>query len=239
MLRNIAKDLKIFLSSNIIVSDGKKKGRECSVNTYITEGVGKRIVDALKKQSEVELTSQMGAPVEDPVETITAVQPPLNDFVPSQEAEQQIPEVPFVAENNYVQTQPVSQSVFTPLNSNPMMQSNIYAQPTPSISDFGGLEVPANVAVLKQLVSQLPSGVSRQAGALVIKQTMEALGISMKSVLQEAQQLQEGINASARDCQNNILECKKQINVLEAQVQKYQKQSASLNEIVSLFLQLN
>ena len=119
-------------------------------------------------------------------------------------------------------------------------QNNIYTTPiNNNFSDLGGLEVPANVAVLRQLISQLPSGVSRQAGALVIKQTMEALGISMKSVLQEAQQLQENINASARDCQNSILECKKQINTLEAQVQKYQKQSASLNDIVSLFLQIN
>ncbi len=239
MLRNIAKDLKIFLSSNIIVSDGKKKGRECSVNTYITEGVGKRIVDALKKQSEVELTSQTVAPVEEANETLTNVQQPLNDFVPSLETEMQTPEIPLASENAYVNPQVVPQPAFTSLNSTPMMQANIYAPTTHNFADFGGLEVPANVAVLKQLVSQLPSGVSRQAGALVIKQTMEALGISMKSVLQEAQQLQESLNASARDCQNNILECKKQINVFEAQVQKYQKQSASLNEIVSLFLQLN
>ena len=116
------------------------------------------------------------------------------------------------------------------------MQNNIYSNLS---TDFGGIEVPANVAVLKQLIAQLPSGVSRQAGALVIKQTMEALGTSMKSVLQEAQQLQENINISARECQNSILECKKQINTLEAQVQKYQKQSASLNEIISLFVQIN
>ena len=101
------------------------------------------------------------------------------------------------------------------------------------------MELPANVAVLKQLIAKLPSGVSKQTGAQIIKQTMEALGISMAGVLQEAQQVQESLNQSARDCQNNILEYKKQINVLEAQAHKYQKQFAVVNDIISLFIQTN
>lgn len=193
------------------------------MNTYMTEGVGKRIVDALKKQSEVELVSQNVAPV---VEEIAAV-----EEQPSVE-----PEPAYTFENNFVST-PQPQQVFNPQPAMPQMQQ--FGQLNTTFADFGGLEVPQNVAILKQLIAQLPSGVSRQAGALVIKQTMEALGISMKSVLSEAQQLQENINSSARDCQNSILECKKQINTLEAQVQSYQKQSAALNDIVSLFLQIN
>lgn len=207
------------------------------MSTYMTEGVGKRIVDALKKQSETDLVNQITTPVS---ENIAVEQP-------SVEPEQFYTE-PSTFENTFVNPQPaMQQPTFSAalnqqpaLNSNITQQNNIYTTPiNNNFSDLGGLEVPANVAVLRQLISQLPSGVSRQAGALVIKQTMEALGISMKSVLQEAQQLQENINASARDCQNSILECKKQINTLEAQVQKYQKQSASLNDIVSLFLQIN
>ena len=58
-------------------------------------------------------------------------------------------------------------------------------------------EMPANIAVLKKLISQLPSGVSRHTGAQIIKQTMEALGISMKSVLQDAQQVQESLKVSS------------------------------------------
>lgn len=73
------------------------------------------------------------------------------------------------------------------------------------------MELPANVAVLKQLIAKLPSGVSKQTGAQIIKQTMEALGISMAGVLQEAQQVQESLNQSARDCQNNILEYKNRL----------------------------
>ena len=121
-----------------------------------------------------------------------------------------------------------------------------FAQPAPiqSImekesfaSELDGFEIPTNIAVLKQLINQLPAGVSRQTGAQIIKQTMEALGISMKSVLQEAQQVQESLNNSARECQTSILEYKKQINVLEKQSQKFQRQYSALNDIISLFVQ--
>lgn len=98
-------------------------------------------------------------------------------------------------------------------------------------------EMPSNIAVLKKLISQLPSGVSRHTGAQIIKQTMEALGISMKSVLQDAQQVQEGLKTSARECQGTIQEYKKQILSLERQSQNYQKQYSALNDLISLFIQ--
>ena len=201
------------------------------MNTYMTEGVGKRIVDALKKQTEVEITTS-STPImqqEIPVVEEEVVAPVFEQVSFEQPVVE--PEASFV-ESTYTQQPVFSQQI----------QTNMYSQVqtmSTNTQEFGELEVPANVAVLKQLIAQLPTGVSRQAGALVIKQTMEALGISMKSVLQEAQQLQETINLSARDCQNSILECKKQINTLEAQVNKYQRQSASLNEIISLFVQIN
>lgn len=95
---------------------------------------------------------------------------------------------------------------------------------------------PANVAVLKQLIAKLPSGVSRQTGAIIIKQTMEALGISMQSVMQEARQVQESFVNNAKECQNNIVEYRKQINILEAKSQQCQRQAAIMNDIISLFL---
>ena len=206
------------------------------MNTYMTDGVGKKIVEALKKQAEVEINLQ-------PTQEVQQEQFSTEEIV-SQNFEQPVFEPSFTEpeiqpiENTYNQP---TQPMFTQ-----QVTNNMYSQVQPmqqpltqGFSEFNELEVPTNVAVLKQLISQLPSGVSRQAGALVIKQTMEALGISMKSVLQEAQQLQETINLSARECQNNILECKKQINTLEAQVNKYQRQSASLNDIISLFVQLH
>ena len=106
---------------------------------------------------------------------------------------------------------------------------------TKTMSD--AFEMPANITVLKKLISQLPSGVSRHTGAQIIKQTMEALGISMKSVLQDAQQVQENLKVSARECQASIQEYKKQILALEKQSQSYQKQYSALNDLISLFIQ--
>ncbi len=103
-------------------------------------------------------------------------------------------------------------------------------------NDLYNFEVPNNVAVLKKLIAKLPSGVTRQTGAQIIKQTMEALGISMKSVLQEAQQLQEQLSSSTKECQATISEYKRQIVTLEEQAQSYKKQYNNLNELVSLFI---
>lgn len=96
---------------------------------------------------------------------------------------------------------------------------------------------PANVAVLKQLIAKLPTGVSKQTGAIIIKQTMEALGIPMQSVIQEARQVQESLNNNARECQANIVDYRKQISILEAKSQQYVRLSAEMNDIISLFVQ--
>ncbi len=98
-------------------------------------------------------------------------------------------------------------------------------------------EYPANVAVLKQLIAKLPSGVPKQTGALIIKQTMEALGISMGSVLQEAKQVQVALANNSKECQASIVEYRKQIGILEAKAQSYQHQAAIMNEIINLFIQ--
>lgn len=210
----------------------------------ITEGVGKKIVEALKKQSDIEII---------PV--------PESHFNTQEEPMPQ-PEVEYV-ENNEEEIQPeltfeaatYSEPSFTPppVMPQPQISRPAYTQqPAMNNSSFAanstmdsisseldGFEIPTNVAVLKQLISKLPSGVTKQTGAQIIKQTMEALGISMNSVLQEAQQVQEGLNNSARDCQTTIIEYRKQINLLEKQAQKYQRQYAALNDIISLFIQTN
>ena len=174
----------------------------------ITEGVGKKIVEALKQQSDMEIQNVVENPsVEENYNTFEEVQ------------------------DNYMEETPIITPTFTPMT---------FSQDKDSFAeDLDGIEIPTNVMVLKQLINQLPSGVSRQTGAQIIKQTMEALGISLKNVLQEAQGVQESLNNSSRECQSSIMEYKKQIGVLERQAQKFQKQSAALNDIISLFVQTN
>ena len=65
---------------------------------------------------------------------------------------------------------------------------------------------------------------------------MEALGIPMKSVIKEAQQVQQSLTARARECQKNIIDYKKQIASLEIKGQQYQKQAVSMNDVINLFL---
>lgn len=204
----------------------------------ITEGVGKKIVEALKHQSDIEINpvheeenNSFSTPVyENPEPEV--IQPQNNNmfantnFETPTEPKPEQPQAAFTFAN--------SQQINEAFNSS--MMNFQHKETIPPVEDF---ELPANVAVLKQLINKLPSGVSKQTGAQIIKQTMEALGISMTGVLQEAQQVQENLNQSVRDCQTNILEYKKQISVLEAQAQKYQRQFAVVNDIISLFIQTN
>ncbi|MBS5803146.1 MAG: hypothetical protein KIC80_09075 [Brachyspira sp.] len=188
----------------------------------ITEGVGKKIVEALKQQSDIEIT-----PVNSDNNEVVFNNP---DF-----------ETENIATHTEEETilHNMDEPVMPSFNFGQKKEENLTSMNELQTGAADDMELPANVAVLKQLIAKLPSGVSKQTGAQIIKQTMEALGISMAGVLQEAQQVQESLNQSARDCQNNILEYKKQINVLEAQAHKYQKQFAVVNDIISLFIQTN
>lgn len=214
------------------------------VSNKITEGVGKKIVEALKKQSDIEIQNV----VENPVPVVGEPQTVNNDTEIEYKTEQ---------EDNFETQQPIDNQIEIEQNENFEYQNDYsnqniqnFTQPSiltpppiiekePFANDLEGFEIPTNIAVLKQLINQLPAGVSKQTGAQIIKQTMEALGISMKNVLQEAQQVQEGLNNSARECQTSIMEYKKQISMLEKQSHKLQRQYSALNDIISLFIQTN
>lgn len=187
------------------------------------ESVGKKIVEALKKQAEI-------------------IDTPADAEVFSFETEEVAvqPEEVFVANDDiFAEPAPAQRNSFfddleddkEPVFTEPALQASAIEVPSE------GFEMPSNITVLKKLISQLPSGVSRHTGAQIIKQTMEALGISMKSVLQDAQQVQESLKVSARECQGTIQEYKKQILALEKQSQNYQKQYSALNDLISLFIQ--
>lgn len=207
------------------------------VSNRITEGVGKKIVEALKQQSDIEIQKVVKSPAPEmeaennsEIEFTTNEDVNVPQFVDTEvENSNSHNETPETFNNNFS----TPNAMFTQPSSTPVMGKNDFA------SELDGFEIPTNIAVLKQLINQLPAGVSRQTGAQIIKQTMEALGISMKSVLQEAQQVQESLNNSSRECQASIMEYKKQIGVLEQQSQKFQKQYAALNDVISLFVQTN
>ena len=193
-----------------------------------SESVGKKIVEALKKQAEsIDETTDINFNNE----SIETIDNNKNDI--------------FAETNNDIFSEPepvakqVKQSSFfdnIEENNDPFfVEPKLNTQPATENND--NFEIPANIAVLRKLISQLPSGVSRHTGAQIIKQTMEALGISMKSVLQDAQQVQESLKISARECQTSIQEYKKQILILEKQSQSYQKQYSALNDLISLFIQ--
>ncbi len=196
----------------------------------ITDGVGKKIVEALKQQSDVEIQQIVENPApfsSDEIEYIeeeTSAASPLDTIYPEPTVAPQPQPTP-------VYTEPVR----------PIVQPQVAFGASPitnDLSELDGCDVPQNVAVLKQLITQLPPGVNKHTGAQIIRQTMEALGISMKSVLQEAQMVQENLNSSAAQAQANITEYKHQIGVLENQILKTQKQTIALNDIISLFVQV-
>lgn len=201
-------------------------------NNRMTEGVGKKIVEALKMQSDIEITpiSESVSNDFDLDETPVQMTTPVINEEPEQEDLNFDDDIFNESEEMPVFTEPQVQPAAPKINIQPQQFIS---------SDLDDFEIPSNVAVLKQLITKLPTGVTKQTGALIIKQTMEALGISMKSVLQEAQQVQEGLNNSSRECQASIMEYKKQIGILEKQAQKYQRQYAALNDIISLFVQTN
>lgn len=233
----------------------------------LPEGVGKKIVEALKKQSEIEIQPIPETVNEELMEDLITEE--VNEMFieeeenlaqkheeealayqyQTQQPQIQEPQRQFYSEPSYQEptqnfyNQEMSYNVPQSQYKEPQMAMNYdynesaYNEPTqinyPRAKEF---TIPSNVAVLKRLIAQLPQGVSKQTGAQIIRQTMEALGISMSTVLSEAQNFQDGLNTSVRECVSTIQEYKNNIKNLEKQVSDYQKQSAQVNDLISLFI---
>jgi len=190
------------------------------------ESVGKKIVEALKRQAETMEEVDNKSFSEENIIASPSVE--NNDIFASTENDDFFAEsVQNASSSNFFEEEEEKDPFF-------VEKVETISQTESNSEEF---EIPSNIAVLKKLISQLPSGVSRHTGAQIIKQTMEALGISMKSVLQDAQQVQDSLKVSARECQSSIQEYKKQILSLEKQSQNYQKQYSALNDLISLFIQ--
>lgn len=194
----------------------------------ISDNMGKKIVEALKMQnpdySTVNNDVENPEPKQNADNSTQINNTQNNDF----KFETTVPENNL---NNLYNTSTMSdiESAFqNSINSNLAINAFDSAQTD--------VEYPNNVVILNHLISKLPSGVSKQTGAVIIRQTMEALGISMKSVIQEARQVQETLSNKAKDCQRNILEYKKQIADLETKSRRYQRQSVVMNDTINLFI---
>lgn len=212
----------------------------------INDSVGKKIVEALKMQAPEESTrnEQVEEEIQDNnVMFLDKEETPefsngnsdntKEDYSNSLNSDiQSTVQPPVSPESVQPQIKPINNQSFIDNAFAQSLAQNIGYTQVPD--DFN---YPANVAVLKQLIAKLPTGVSKQTGAIIIKQTMEALGIPMQNVIQKARQVQESLNNNARECQANIVDYRKQISILEAKSQQYVRLSAEMNDIISLFVQ--
>ncbi len=237
-----------------------------SSNEKLPEGVGKKIVEALKKQQEldnkinnVELNNTdidgnaNNPSINDVNENSTTQNNEETGFNPSLGQMAMIDDIidnknePVFEKNNQEsQINILKDSIQTGWDYNATFEhtndiNNDFNDKTnspvmgkiPPVKEF---ELPSNVSVLKNLIRQLPTGVTKQTGAQIIRQTLEALGISMTSVLSEAQSVQDDLNDAIRDCMSTIEEYKLNMQTLERQAMEYQKQVSNINDLVSLFI---
>ncbi len=195
----------------------------------LPKNMGKKIADALKKQNEgIEEVTEV-------IEEYNTAENVGGDYNANETSNDFNTDSSF--EMNYEDNNmsdysaPVFNVDSDDINENPELKLTIDSE-----DDSEEFEMPNNINVLKRLISQLPSGVPRQTGAQIIRQTIEALGIPMKSVLQDAQRVRDCLNSSIKDCGYTIQEYKSNIKNLEKQSASYQKQLSKLNDIIGLFV---
>ena len=190
--------------------------------------MGKKIADALKQQDLAE--DNAGILDLDSEESVA-------DTIDYQDANEAFDNSSFDLNDEKESAQEEYNPVFSvdvdEIEQAPDLKLSINSDEDEAVEEF---EMPNNINVLKRLISQLPTGVPRQTGAQIIRQTIEALGIPMKSVLQDAQRVRDCLNSSIKDCNYTIQEYKTNIRNLEKQSANYQKQLNKLNDIIGLFV---
>ncbi len=189
----------------------------------LPKNMGKKIVDALKQQDFEDATELDN---ENSIENFSE-----NDDISLDELSSSANDDAFDFGASAKDYQPVFSVNEEEVATNPDLKLSIENE-----EDVEEFEMPNNINVLKRLISQLPTGVPRQTGAQIIRQTIEALGIPMKTVLQDAQRVRDCLNSSIKDCNYTIQEYKSNIRTLEKQAASYQKQLNKLNDIISLFV---
>ena len=201
----------------------------------ISDNVGKKIVEALKMQN-----SSAQSPEDNLIDNPVDVEPVSFDntettgFVNSKSIEidgdEHLHDLGFSQkEQSFTASDSDIDNIF---QSNLNLNLGVKQLSVEPQIDF---ELPNNVAILNRLISKLPVGVSKPTGAMIISQTMEALGISMNSVIQEAKEVQDSLTNNARECQKTIIDYRKQIAELEVKAQQYQRQAVTMNDVINLF----
>ena len=189
----------------------------------LPKNMGKKIVDALKQQ-DFEAATELDN--ENSIEEFAD-----NEDISLDSLEDETETDAFDFGSNSKEYQPIFSVNKEEVAADPEMKLSIEND-----EDIEEFEMPNNINVLKRLISQLPTGVPRQTGAQIIRQTIEALGIPMKTVLQDAQRVRDCLNSSIKDCNYTIQEYKSNIRTLEKQATSYQKQLNKLNDIIGLFV---
>lgn len=219
----------------------------------LPEGVGKKIVEALKRQAEADITpvsetnSSLNnlsiddtktlpeinlSPVNEEIKTLNEniiVEEELPEILP-QGVYQEKSEVPVEEFKAASTEQPMINLANAQAQINEKLQQAIQSQAITTVA------IPQNVALLKNLIASLPVGVAKQTGAQIIRQTLEAMGLPISRILKEAQVFQEELNGSTKECMLRIQEYKTNILQLEQSVQEYQRNITQINDLVSLFL---
>ena len=193
-------------------------------NNELPKNMGKKIVDALKQQDFEETTNSS---IEDEIEEISDSDLSFEEITSSNDSKETAFDFGASAKNY--------QPVFSVSEEGEIADSDLKLS-IENDEDVEEFEMPNNINVLKRLIAQLPTGVPKQTGAQIIRQTIEALGIPMKTVLQDAQRVRDCLNSSIKDCNYTIQEYKSNIRTLEKQAASYQKQLNKLNDIISLFV---
>ncbi|MBQ8635688.1 hypothetical protein IJ425_06015 [bacterium] len=189
----------------------------------LPKNMGKKIVDALKQQ-DFEAASELDN--DNPIDEFND-----KDEISLDSLDDAVEGEAFDFGSNSKEYQPVFSVSEEEIVKNSDLKLSIENE-----EDVEEFEMPNNINVLKRLISQLPTGVPRQTGAQIIRQTIEALGIPMKTVLQDAQRVRDCLNSSIKDCNYTIQEYKSNIRTLEKQAASYQKQLNKLNDIIGLFV---
>ena len=197
-------------------------------NNNLPKNMGKKIADALKQQETTE----------ESFDTLEIDSDSVNDTINYQESNESLDDsfdldLEEAAQQSKEYSPVFSVNVDEIDSSTPDLKLSIDSDENDNVEEF---EMPNNINVLKRLINQLPTGVPRQTGAQIIRQTIEALGIPMKSVLQDAQRVRDCLNSSIKDCNYTIQEYKTNIRNLEKQSANYQKQLNKLNDIIGLFV---